>query len=290
MKRSRCVLSAMAAVLTLGLFTAAPTSAASTLTFTTPPADALKTQPITGTPLDALDGTVDGPFVAVQGTPNSTVTLTSSPASFAPTTVATDGNGVATFTSISIATPGTYTLTATSPNKSPATSSPFRIFDAGDACGNSDPTCDPSTGTLANKGEITKVAGNPTTGGGVIAVALDIESAPVCNGDGPQYNHGPSVVSAFWENIDGDVIITQTISKEWDQLQSNNGASFYQVCFTYDIAGKTFTDKFGNQNVTTGLLPDCGPKQGSPCVKSRTKDKKGNVIIVIRVKEDAHCK
>jgi hypothetical protein len=277
----------MAAVLTLGFFTAAPTSAASSVSFTTQPADTLKTETITGTPLDALDGTVDGPFVAVQAVPNSTVTLTSNPAGF-QTTVATDGSGLATFTNISLSVPGTYTVTATSPNKGPKTSNHFRIFDAGDACGASDPTCDPSTGTLANRGQTAKVVGNPAQGGGVIAVSLDIESAPVCAGDGPQYNHGPSVVSAFWENIDGEVVISLSISKAWDQAQSNNGASFYQVCFTYDIAGKTFTDKFGN-TVSTGLLPDCGPKQGPPCVKSRSKDQKGNVLIVIRVLEDARC-
>ena len=257
--------------------------AASSVSFVVAPADAVKTQAITGTDLDQLDGTVDGPYVAVQGTPNNTITLTSNPAGIS-TSQATDGNGVATFTSLSLATPGTYTLTASAPNKGPATSASFHIFDTGDSCPNQGSKCDPSTGTLANRGMKADLAGT-SAGGGVIGIGLDIESAPVCAGDGPQYNHGPSVLSAFWQNIAGEVVTTITISKEWDQIQSNNGVSFYQVCFTYDITGKTFKDKFGN-NVTVGLLPDCTKKQGAPCVKSRTKDNKGNVLLVTRIKED----
>jgi len=287
MMRSRWLLLGMAAALMLGFF-AGPASAAKTLTFSNQPADAVKGQAITTVALDALDGTLSGDSIQVLAASNTRVTLTSVPASSLSKTVRADGNGVATFTNISIGAPGTYVLRATASGSDPATSNSFRVFDAGKACDSSSPLCDPSTGVLTNKGMTAKVAGT-STGSGVVAVSLGIESAPVCPGDGPQYNHGPSVVSSFWNNINGEIVITMTISKAWDQQQSNNGASFYQVCFTYDIAGKTFTDKFGTPNVTTGLLPDCGPKQGPPCVQSKSKDQKGNVLIVIRVLEDAKC-
>ena len=281
MKRSRWLLLGMAAVLLAGMF-ASPVGAAETLTFVTQPANAVRGQTITTVHLDLTDGTVDGSFIQVLTAPNRRVNLTSVPASSLNKTVLSDGAGLATFTDISISAPGLYTLKATTtPTVPPATSNQFKIFDAGEACDSSTPLCDPITGSLGNRGMTAKAAGT-SSDNGVIGVSLNIESAPVCPGDDPAlYNHGPSVVSAFWEHIDSEVVITLTISKAWDQDQPQNGAAFYQVCFTYDIVGKTFKDKFGN-TVEVGLLPDCGPRQGPPCVQSRTKDQKGNVKIVIR--------
>lgn len=294
MKRSRWLLLTLSAVLLLGALAGAPASAAKSVTFLTQPANTLMGQTITAASLDEVDGTVDGPYVQVQATPNTTVTLTSSPAGLNEMVMA-DGSGVATFTSISIATPGQYTVTASSPQWDPATSNSFLVLETADACsGNS--KCDTTVGTLAGPtGETARVVGTPD-GSGVVGVAKDIQSLGTCPGDSDTlFNHGPSVISAFWENMDGEVIITLTISKAWDQFQPQNGASFYQVCFTYDLIlengqPKTFKDKFGD-TVVTGLLPDCGkPDQGPACVKSRTKDKKGNVLIVIRALEDPLCR
>jgi len=283
MKRSRWLLLGMAAVVMVGMF-AVPASAAKTLTFLTQPAHAVKNQTITNVQMDAADGTLNGALVQVLAGANTRVTLTSAPASSLSRTVRADGDGVATFSGISIGTPGTYSLVASANSFDSATSNSFLIFDSGEACsGNA--VCDPATGALTNAGMIAQAAGR-SAAGGIVGMGLDIQSAPVCPGDDPAlFNHGPSVVTAFWDGIDGEVVVTLTISKAWDQLQANNGASFYQVCFTYDIAGKTFTDRFGNV-VEVGLLPDCAPGQGPPCVQSRTKDRKGNVKIVIRSLSD----
>ncbi|MFY9587269.1 MAG: carboxypeptidase-like regulatory domain-containing protein [Actinomycetota bacterium] len=288
MKRSRWLLVGLVTIFIIGLL-AAPSSAAKALSFVTQPSDAIRNQTITTLPLDALDGTVDGAAIQVLASSNTRVTLSSVPSGTSQT-VRAGADGIARFPSFSIGTPGTYTLVATANGFDPTpASSSFRIFDAGEACSGGG-TCDPSTGNLNANNETAKVAGT-SNGGGVVGVALNIESAPVCAGDSDtEFNHGPGVLSAFWNNIGGQVTITLTISKAWDQIQPRNGASFYQVCFTYDQPGKPpFTDKFGNL-VETGLLPDCGPSVGPPCIASRNKNNKGNVVIVVRSPVDAKCR
>lgn len=288
MKRSRWLLLCLVTIFLVGLI-ATPSSAAKVLAFSTQPADAVKNQTITTLDLDALDGTINGSFVQVVAEQNVRVTVTSVPSGVSRT-VRAGADGVATFSNLSIGTPGTYTLTASAGGGwDSATSNSFRVFDSGEACGGSNATCDPVTGNLNANNETAKVSGN-SNGDGVVGVALNIESAPVCPGDNEtEFNHGPGVLSAFWDNIAGEVVITLTISKAWDQLQPRNGASFYQVCFTYDQPGKTFTDKFGSV-VETGLLPDCGPQTGVPCIQSRSKNNKGNVVIVVRSPVDAKCR
>jgi phospholipase C len=71
------------------------------------------------------------------------------------------------------------------------------------------------------------------------------------------------------------------VAKEIDQQQPNNGVAHYQVCLLSPDA--PFTDRFGNQDVTLGFLPDCGPPAplGPPCVQSKTKSQGGNVLIVV---------
>lgn len=289
MKRSRWLLLSMATIFAIGLL-AAPASAAKTLTFSTQPSNAIKNQTITTIPLDQLDETIDGSFVQVLAAANTRVTVSSVPAGVSRT-VKAGADGIATFSNLSIGTPGIYTLTATANGWDPASSGEFRIFDAGEACSGG-AVCDPSTGTLNNKGMIATVSG-ASQGGGVVGVALNIDSSPVCPGDDPvNFNHGPSVLTAFWDNMDGDVLMTLTISAAWDREQPRNGASFYQVCFTF-ANGKTFRDKFwtpGADEVEVGLLPDCGPQTGVPCVQSRTKSPKGAVIVVIRSPVDPVCR
>jgi hypothetical protein len=286
MKRSRWLLLGIVAMFTVTLL-AAPASAAKALSFVTQPDDAIRNQTITTLPLDALDGTIDGSFIQVLADNNVRVTLTSVPSGLSKTARA-GADGIATFSTASIGTPGTFTLVASANGWDPATSDSFRIFDSGEACSGG-AVCDPLTGSLNANNETAKVAG-ASNGGGVVGVALNIESAPVCPGDSDtEFNHGPGVLSAFWDNIGGEVTITLTISKAWDQIQPRNGASFYQVCFTYDQSGKTFPDKFGNV-VETGLLPDCGPSVGPPCIVSRNKNNKGNVVIVVRSPVDAKCR
>jgi hypothetical protein len=291
MKRSRWILLATIAVLMAGFVTAGPATGAKALAFGGQPADAEKGLAITTVKFDASDGTATGPFVTVIASSNTRVTVSITGGS-ALQTVRADGNGVATFENLTIGTPGTYTLTATANgfDPSPASSS-FRIFDSVDTCGGQSTTCNAPTGTLKDNRLVASFTGTSTSGG-ILASSIGIEGAPTCTGDGSYFNSLPGVVSAYWTNIDGEIVVTLTVSKSYDQEQANNGANFYQVCFTYDDIRlpngdpKTFTDRYGNENVTTGFLRDCGPKIGPPCVQSRSKDNKGNVKLVLRIPED----
>jgi hypothetical protein len=81
-----------------------------------------------------------------------------------------------------------------------------------------------------------------------------------------------------------DKIVTLRISKKYVQATSNNGASFYEICYKSDTP---FNPKGGDPTSTaddtTGpaLLPDCSKTQGSPCVQSRTKNKSGDVLVTV---------
>ena len=59
----------------------------------------------------------------------------------------------------------------------------------------------------------------------------------------------------------------------------NNGAAFYQVCYSSDTA---FVNRSGNV-VNTGLLPDCNAATPPPCVVSITKDKAGQIVEKVSV-------
>jgi hypothetical protein len=71
-------------------------------------------------------------------------------------------------------------------------------------------------------------------------------------------------------NIGVSKLAVMTIAKEVVLSRADNGASFYDVCFSKD--GVTFAD-----------LPDCPParKRTAACVVSRTKTGAGAVEIVI---------
>ena len=62
----------------------------------------------------------------------------------------------------------------------------------------------------------------------------------------------------------------------------NRGSAHIEVCFQTDN-GKTFTDKFGNQGVTQGYLPDCGPGVSSNCIVSENGVNGGGRLIVFTV-------
>ena len=290
MKRSRLLLLAITGALLVGVVAAGPASGAN-LVFGNQPADSQKGLVITSTKFDANQGGIDGPLVTVLAPANTSVTVSITGGSALQTVVA-DGNGVATFDNLKIGTPGTYTLTATASGlNSSATSNSFRIFDSVATCNPNVGPCHAPTGSLKNNDLIADFTGSSVSGG-ILATSIGIESAPTCSAPaGTPYNPLPGVVSAYWTNLNGFVNVTLTVSKAYDQRQSNNGVSFYQICFTYDdikdVNGnpKTFADRYTGAQVTSGFLPDCGPKVGPPCVVSRNKTN-GQPIITLRIPED----
>jgi hypothetical protein len=97
---------------------------ASALAFSTGPTDASAGQPlapVSVTVVDAFGNPVAGATVSVSAT---------GPGTLGPLTAVSDASGLATYTTLSIAAAGTYTLSASIPGLTPATSSSFNITPA----------------------------------------------------------------------------------------------------------------------------------------------------------------
>jgi len=184
-------------------------------------------------------------------------------------------SGVATFGDLSITRHGIYKLLAETTGAAPATSDAFTVWDAVEVCASPGQSCKENVGQLRRDDMTSSIAG-ASNGNAVIAMSIGLDSID-CGDTG---NHAPTTITFLAENLGGEKYETTTISKSFDQRQANNGASFYEVCFESDTA---FPRKGDGALVTLGLLPDCGPMAGPPCVHSRTKEKGGNVVIVSRL-------
>jgi hypothetical protein len=92
---------------------------------------------------------------------------------------------------------------------------------------------------------------------------------PNCN---DPFRHAPEVTTVVDTGLNANIVYTVTFAN------SSAGGEWYvpfEVCFS---AGTPFTDYFGNTDVTTGLLPQCGNPVVAPCVESITEspDPQGN--------------
>jgi hypothetical protein len=195
------------------------------------------------------------------------------------TLTASASGGVASFGNLSVDAPGTYSLRATSPGLTAATSVSFRIDQVAVAC-TEDVTC---TATLAN-GDTTfavTAPGNAGIDAGFLLLDNGVGVAIDCAG----YTE-LTATPTFIEGPNRAKTVTSTIDKRVMNAQPNNGASFLQMCFgaPYTFAtrtGSTLTGVDTNGDFVDdffyGLLPDCGP---APCVSSRKKTNAGDGVIV----------
>jgi hypothetical protein len=242
--------------------------------------------------ISALDYQPSGPSVQVEVVDGAGHRVTTSSASITVALGPSTGTGtlhgtltvsasagVASFASLSIDAPGTYTLRATSGALSAATSSMFRVDQVATAC-IEDVTCSASIANGSTTFDVT-APGNAGTDAGFLLLDNGIGVAIDCAGY-TELTAAPTVI----EGPDRAKTVTSTIDKRVMNAQPNNGASFLQMCFgaPYTFAtrpGSTLTGVDTNGDSVDdffyGLLPDCGT---APCVSSRNKTNAGDGVIV----------
>lgn len=83
---------------------------------------------------------------------------------------------------------------------------------------------------------------------------------------------------------DGSQTVSALLDKFLVKTVTDRGSAHIDVCFQTDN-GKTFTDKFGNVGVTTGLLADCDPGITINCIVSENGVQGGGRLIVFNVED-----
>ena len=199
-------------------------------------------------------------------------------------------NGVATFSSLSLSIAGAYRLRAAS---AAATNTPitslFMVADVVEACANSGCTFSQTQGQ--NSYIVDPATG---TAGATFVSALNIAGLKIsCDFSPFNYPDSRQPNSAWFVYDDGTAGSAKTvkirINKQIVQQTSENGASFYRVCYS---SPDRFTDRNGNLAPVdpwttpdgdgkvgpsvyfgatwyTGLLPDCADVANvAPCVVS----------------------
>lgn len=217
------------------------------------------------------------------------------------TTTRSAVNGLATFDDLEVqgaAAGDTFRLRAEvtrGRTLAPDVSGPFRTWAADDLSDCSSGDCVALAGNDAMSAEVSADAAS----GFLLLSLLDVEALVAgCEErhddrypGGYPYNHAPgaALFDAFF--VDGQKIATIIIDRDEVNKETNNGASFYQVCYLSDAP---FIDRYGDAvEEPTGapvdailtfgpaLLPDCGPlahDPEAPCVISRTKSN-GDVYV-----------
>ena len=126
------------------------------------------------------------------------------------------------------------------------------------------------SGTVTSSDESVQIDSTSTTG--TLLTTVDPgDTGPDCGPD-DVFRHAPEVVT--YDPIDMNAPIEFTVTFDNDAA----GGEWYvpfEVCFPSQTP---FTDYFGNTDVTTGLLPQCGNPAVPPCVESITEspDPQGN--------------
>lgn len=267
------------------------------LEFVAQPADAAVNTTITsvsgnpsGAPITVAAKDPNGNTIQVaSGSVSLSIEAGAPGASLAPTTPsAAFVNGVATFSGLntfSIDTVGTgYELRAHAAGFTEAVSSFFDIGNAGCA-----PQTSCSLGLQTSEtdfgvtGTITRtITTNGGTNGGVIfgSVAGPTSADAIDCANYAEHTQGTLV---FTVTTGVRKAITVQIPKAQVQADPNNGAAFYQVCYSNDSG---FTDRSGATVPPggTGLLPDCtydlaGAPTNMPCVYLRNKTRAGDMLV-----------
>jgi hypothetical protein len=261
------------------------------LAFLTQPADAQRDEPVPGAGgipwprVQLVDGagqplaTASTTITMVLGRVPSTGTLAGT------LSAATDAAGVATFSGLRIDTSDLgYTLEASAPGFGTVESDAFDVYDdrcpAGEAC----------TAT-ATDGDLLSATASGTAGadgGGLIvtAQALSLGTDGCVVPDGTTVSRLPSEVTLLGIGLT-DKTVRLRVDKAYDQRQTNNGVSFYQVCAQPDEPTSSysfFPDRYTGEVVGLGewgFLPDCKDvAQQTVCVLSREKEEGYPIITV----------
>jgi len=230
-----------------------------TLVFLKQPADAAVGQPITNVDVDPTAGPVkvafyDGNGDKVEGSSAPiTIAIGSNPGggTLSGTTTQSAVDGVASFDDLSIDLEGDgYTLVASSPGFTSATSDPFNIVGDGEVCTGSGCSATTTDGT-------TTVTVN-TRGTGIVEVSLGDDGL-----DCADYTEVTATMT-FSSTTDFRKKITAVVGPPLARPKSQGR---FEVCYS---SGTPFIDKSG-ELVTTGLLAHCrAARPNPPCVVSVT--------------------
>lgn len=280
---------------------------ACSLRFVTQPASAQTGRHITGTA-----GDPNGPPVSVEivdgtgrrmttSSAQVTMAIGSNPGggTLSGTTTVAASAGLASFGDLSIDQPGTgYTLQATSPGLSPATSSSFDESQQATTC-QEDNSC---TGTLSTSSTDTTVTANPDPNkpdAGALEMSLNQGPPLVCDG---YTNRGVDTVTWFVTSANRSKTVTYVIHRPAIDLSGflmGVAVQTTQFCFgapyqfTTRGGGPATPRDYNGDGVVdeyTGTLPDC-PFAG-PCVASRSGSGPlpplgGNITIVASIPPNA---
>jgi hypothetical protein len=301
------------------------------LVFTTQPADAQVSVPLTGSPFGAGSSVaVQVQLADSNGSPTGTavsglsdtisLSLVKAPtnaaavAGISNSSATTGATGTATFSSASIDTHGSYELVASDLSNArgvlPATSNTelsgsaatpyFTIYDDLQNC---PPSCTASPSGSAHE---TVVISAPNANG-KLASSLGADNkdkylsqngtlSTECGAPARlKAQFGPDVTSIGGTITgSGTKTVTLTYDQAYVNAQSNNGASFYQICYQ-PAPGDTFQD-INNNTVTgpnVGLLPySCGSTSkpfskanpvSAPCIASKSKNTGNGTVTIILV-------
>ncbi len=126
------------------------------------------------------------------------------------------------------------------------------------------------SGTTTTSNENVQFDTTSTTG--TVTVTLDPgDTGPDCGPD-DQFRHAPEVTTFDTEGVSADIEFTVTFD---NASAAGDWYVPFEVCYQ---SSTPFTDYFGNMDVTTGLLPECGNPAVAPCVESivESPDPQGN--------------
>jgi hypothetical protein len=183
-------------------------------------------------------------------------------------------HGVATFTALSIDRHGLgYTLQATSPSITPATSDPFDIVDVGKICGPG-----PCSGHDAT--ESTRVLLRTPSGhaGDLLSLSLGVQIV-----DCPGYEESSDAATFDVSGSDRMMKVTlMTFDDSLGTVGHDDDDEDLQVCYASSVE---FIQRNGTpapliHGFYTGLLPDCDRHhQAAPCVLSRYDGEDDNASV-----------
>jgi hypothetical protein len=241
--------------------------------------------------VEVLDGYGE---VATSSTAAVTVAIGSEPGSgsLSGTLTVSATGGVAAFSDLSIDQPGDgYTLTATSPGFTPATSDPFKIWESLQRC--STTPCSASASTATTSATVTTSSAIPS--GDFFGFAL----GGVDFNCGGTYQRVSDPVSFEVFSPSGVALpsarftASLQIDKAAVQASGRTGASQWQICFASTqpfraLTGTSGTALIGGVSYQTGLLPDCSNCPAAPCVQARHKTKAGDVVVTFLAPGDPY--
>ncbi len=215
-----------------------------------------------------------------------TVAIGSNPGSgtLSGTVMVAASGGVASFSDLSINQPGIgYTLTATSPGMTSATSTAFTIFSSLQPCP-SKTACSASASSATTSGTVTTTSPAPGefigTGIGGVSYSCDGTYQPVSD----PFTFG--LFNATGAPQSTPLTASLEISKSLVKSSGHPGASSWQICYASPspftaLPGTSGTETIGGVPYHTGLLPDCSSTKRAPCVQARHKDIAGDVVVTV---------